>query len=77
MDNESAIGRLIETSNSHAERVDALDFVAAELERQVTFGDGLLAFARRARGTLGGDGLLATLVRAVRPARTSGMPGRR
>ena len=65
VDNESAIDRLIETSHSHAERLDALAFVAGELERQVTFGDGLLAFARRARGTLDGDGLLATLVRGL------------
>ena len=65
VDNESAIGRLIETSNTHTERLDALAFVGGELERQVTFGDGLLAFAHRARGTLGPDGLLATLLRAL------------
>ncbi len=64
VDNEYAIGRLIETAAWHAQRMEALDLVLAELERQVTYGSGLLAFAQRARGTLGGDVLLATLVRA-------------
>ena len=65
VDNESAIARLIETSGSHAERLEDLAFVEAELTRQVTLGDGLLAFARRARGTLGTDALLETLALAL------------
>ncbi len=65
VDNQPAIGRLVDTSRSHAERVEALAFVEAELKRQVTFGDGLLTFARRARGTLPPEALLATLLGAL------------
>lgn len=65
VDNESAIDGLIQAAGSQAERLDDLRFVAAELERQVIFGEGLLAFARRARGTLGPDGLLAILTAAL------------
>jgi len=59
-----AIGRLIEMSDSRAERVEALAFIEGELERQVNFGDGLLAFAHQARGTLERDELLATMKKA-------------
>ncbi|MDR3617985.1 MAG: tetratricopeptide repeat protein [Paludisphaera borealis] len=65
IDNESAVSRLIETCDSQSERLEALAFIESELARQVTFGDGLLAFARRADGTLGPDDLLATLLRAL------------
>ncbi|MDG3004459.1 C39 family peptidase [Paludisphaera mucosa] len=64
VDNEDAVARLIAICDSQADRLDAIAFVAAELERQVIFGDGLLVFARYARGHLGSDGLLATLVAA-------------
>jgi tetratricopeptide (TPR) repeat protein len=65
VDNEWAMDQLVRVCDSHSQRVEALLFVGRELERQVTLGDGLLAFARRARGTLGSDGLLASLTRAL------------
>ncbi|WP_435021774.1 tetratricopeptide repeat protein [Tundrisphaera sp. TA3] len=61
VDNGQALARLIETVGSHAERVADLTFIAAELTTQVTFGDGLLAFAGQARGTLDPAELMALL----------------
>jgi tetratricopeptide (TPR) repeat protein len=52
VDSDYSIARLIELSYSAAERRAALQFVKEELIRQVTFGDGLLAFREHARGTL-------------------------
>jgi tetratricopeptide (TPR) repeat protein len=68
-DNEFAMGRLLDACDSRAEELEALAFIEAELARQVTLGDGLLAFARRARRVLEPDVLLAALRRAreVRP----------
>jgi tetratricopeptide (TPR) repeat protein len=68
-DNDFAISRLIDSCDARAQRREALGFVEGELERQVIFGDGLIAFARHARGTLDADELLATLRKAweVRP----------
>ncbi len=63
-----AIDRLVETSGGRAERAEAIAFIEAELARQVIFGDGLLAFARLARGAMDPDALLASL-RAAREAR--------
>ncbi|OJW03493.1 MAG: hypothetical protein BGO49_11595 [Planctomycetales bacterium 71-10] len=64
VDNDNAVGRLIGSAETHAERLEAVALVAAELERQVTYGDGLLVFARHARGPLGSEGLERTLRRA-------------
>jgi tetratricopeptide (TPR) repeat protein len=63
-DHDFAIARLIDACDTPEGRREALAFVAAELERQVTFGDGLIAFARQARGILDADELLAALRRA-------------
>lgn len=52
VDNDYAIANLIAISHSVAERRAALQFVKEELVRQVTFGDGLLAYREYARGTL-------------------------
>ena len=60
-----AIGRLIATCDTRAERVEALTFIEGELVRQVLFGEGLLAFAQCGRGTLDPDVLLATLRKAL------------
>ncbi|MHB1562003.1 MAG: tetratricopeptide repeat protein, partial [Isosphaeraceae bacterium] len=68
VDMDFAIDHLIACCASRAERVEALAFVEAELHRQVIFGDGLLAFARHARGTVEPDALLASL-RKAREAR--------
>lgn len=67
-DDDLAVARLMDTCDSRAERVADLAFIASELKRQVILGDGLLAFAHRARGSLEPDELLATL-RAARQAR--------
>ncbi len=69
VDMDFAIDHLIACCASRAERVEALAFVEAELHRQVIFGDGLLAFARHARGTVEPDALLTSLrnAREVRP----------
>jgi tetratricopeptide (TPR) repeat protein len=69
VDNDWAIGRLIQTADTLAERREALALVLAELRRQVIFGDGLLAFQEHARWTLGADELLASLreAHAARP----------
>ncbi|WP_337174245.1 C39 family peptidase [Paludisphaera sp.] len=64
VDLDHAVARLIDTAETQAERLEAVAFVAAELERQVTYGDGLLTFARHARGPLGSEGLIETLRRA-------------
>jgi cellulose synthase operon protein C len=68
VDSEFAIGRLIGTCDSQAERVEALAFIEGELARQVYLGDGLLAFARHARSAGEPDALLAAL-REAREAR--------
>jgi tetratricopeptide (TPR) repeat protein len=44
VDNDYAIGTLVEVEQTHLERVAALEFVRGELKRQVTLGDGLLTF---------------------------------
>ncbi|WP_165064820.1 tetratricopeptide repeat protein [Paludisphaera rhizosphaerae] len=64
VDNEHPITRLVSTSETQSERREVLAFVAEELKRQVIYGDGLLAFARHARWTLGSDGLLEVLIKA-------------
>ena len=64
-DDEFAIASLIDCCGSRSERARALRFIESELTRQVIFGDGLLAFANRARGTLDGDELIATLRKAL------------
>ena len=43
VDDDFSIGRLMDTCDSRAERVQALAFIESELKRQVIFGDGLLA----------------------------------
>ena len=68
VDMEFALNRLVDSCDSRAERTEALAFIEGELVRQVIFGDGLLAFARLARGRMDPDALLASL-RAAREAR--------
>jgi tetratricopeptide (TPR) repeat protein len=64
VDNDWAIGRLMDTAETLAERRDALALIEAELVRQVIFGDGLLAYQQHARRTLEPEELLASLRRA-------------
>jgi tetratricopeptide (TPR) repeat protein len=65
VDSDYAIAKLIELSHSAAERRAALQFVQEELIRQVTFGDGLLAFREHARGTLDAEELRDVLQSAL------------
>lgn len=69
VDNDWAVGRLMQTADNLAQRREALAFVEGELRRQVIFGDGLLAFQQYTRWTLNPDELLASLRRshAARP----------
>lgn len=68
VDAEGMIDRLLALCTTPAERRAELEFVHAELVRQVIFGDGLLEFARLAQGTLEPEELLA-LLRTAREAR--------
>lgn len=65
VDSDYAIAELIRLSSTLAERREALAFVRDELVRQVTFGDGLLAFRYQASGVLDADELLAELQAAL------------
>ena len=68
-DDEYAIASLLNCCDGRAARVEAVRFIERELTEQVIFGDGLLAFANRARSLLEADDLIATLRKAleVRP----------
>lgn len=68
VDNDYAIGQWIELCDNVAERREVLQFVKDQLERQVIFGDGLLAFRQYADGTLEDDEQL-TLLREALQAR--------
>ena len=65
VDTDYAIGRLMDTSETAAERREALAFIEGELVRQTIFGDGLLAYQAHARHTLAPDELLASLRKAL------------
>jgi tetratricopeptide (TPR) repeat protein len=64
VDNDWAIGRLMDHADTRAERRDALALIESELVRQVIFGDGLIAYQAHARHTLDPEELLASLRRA-------------
>ncbi len=61
VDNEYAIGALVETSTTRAGKEAALEVVEHELVRQVVGGEGVLAFQRVAERVLEPDALLALL----------------
>ena len=65
VDNDYAIANLIALSHSATERRAALEFVKEELIRQVTFGDGLLAFREHASSTLNAEELREVLQSAL------------
>lgn len=56
-----ALARLMEISDTPEERQEAILFFYGELVRQVTQGDGLLAFRQHARGILSDEEILAKL----------------
>lgn len=61
VDQEWAIDRLLGLASDAAGRAEELRLLHAELVRQVTFGDGLLAYQRHAAGVLPPEEVLATL----------------
>lgn len=65
VDNEYALETLVELARNREESLAALDFVAEQLKRQVTFGDGLLSYQRMAEPLLDGALLLQTLQEAL------------
>ncbi|MBS1811369.1 MAG: tetratricopeptide repeat protein [Acidobacteria bacterium] len=65
VDNDFAIASLIAISHSATERRAALQFIKEELVRQVTFGDGLLAYREYARSTLSDEELRDVLQAAL------------
>ena len=58
VDLEYAINELMNNSHSAAERRESLEFLRQELIRQVTYGDGLLAYRQAARMVLDGEEVL-------------------
>lgn len=60
-DDTYAIDRLMETVGDVAAREQQLRHVQAELERQVTFGDGIESFRYHAQGVLPAEAVLHTL----------------
>lgn len=65
VDTEYAIGELVINSHTSEERRAALEFIRQELMRQVTFGDGLLAYRQVACGTLDAEEILQLLEAAL------------
>ena len=58
VDLEYAINELMNNSHSAAERRESLEFIRLELIRQVTYGDGLLAYRQAARTVLDAEEVL-------------------
>lgn len=65
-DNEYALNALVEMETTLEGRLEALGFIRGELVRQVTMGDGLLAFQETARWIMPPDDLLVMLQDALK-----------
>ncbi len=65
VDNDAAMSALLELCVTITERREALAFICAELVKQVTFGEGLVAFRILANQTLEGEETLRTLTEAL------------
>lgn len=65
VDHEAAIAALIDTCDRPKDRNEQLEFVYQELQRQTTFGAGVLAFREAAVGKLEPDKLLGKLEQAI------------
>ena len=65
VDHEPAIVALLDTCDRPKDRNEQLDFVYQQLERQTTFGSGVLAFREAAVGKLEPDVLLNKLELAI------------
>ncbi len=66
VDNEYALASLVELETTREGRMAALQFIQQALLRQVTTGDGLLAFQEQARMAMDADELLSVLQAAHR-----------
>lgn len=64
VDDGTSIARLIATCDRPNDRSEQLRFVYEELQKQTTFGDGILAFYEAANGRMEPDLLLAKLEKA-------------
>ncbi|HQR33916.1 MAG TPA: tetratricopeptide repeat protein [Blastocatellia bacterium] len=65
VDLEYAINELMNNSHTASERRESLEFIRQELIRQVTYGDGLLAYRQAARMVLNGEEILQLLQAAL------------
>ena len=65
VDMDYAIGELMNNSHTAAERRESLEFIRQELIRQVTYGEGLLAYRQAARMVLGNEDVLELLQAAL------------
>ncbi|MEK7829646.1 MAG: tetratricopeptide repeat protein, partial [Acidobacteriota bacterium] len=65
VDLDYAINELMNNSHTAAERRESLEFIRQELVRQVTYGDGLLAYRQVARMVLDGEEVLHLLQSAL------------
>ncbi|KAF1054133.1 MAG: Beta-barrel assembly-enhancing protease [Stenotrophomonas maltophilia] len=65
VDNEYALDTLVEIARNREEALAALEFIHAELVRQVTFGDGLMSYQRLGRAWVEGEVLLQNLQTAL------------
>ncbi len=65
IDTEYAINELMANSHTPGERRESLEFIREELIRQVTYGDGLLAYRQVARSVLDGEEVLKLLQAAL------------
>lgn len=61
IDNDAALAAWMELCETITERREALGFIQTQLEKQVIYGDGLLAFREHAATTLEADELLERL----------------
>lgn len=65
VDHEAAISALIDTCDRPKNRAEQLEYVYQQLERQTTFGGGVLAFREAAAGKIEPDALLLKLEQAI------------
>ena len=75
VDNESAIAQLLDLSSTAADRLETIVFVYEELCKQVTLGEGLLAWREKAAGILDGITMLHVLLEVLKPAPICGRLG--
>lgn len=65
VDNDYASAMLLDNAADHAQALEFCESIHRELVRQVTFGDGWLAYQQQAQGLLGDEQLLQRLRQAL------------